>query len=204
MDLKTSQHRKLPNYGAPFLSLNPEQLALIAIATLLNSIFSSEFEDGEAPRRTPVAFDIGQWCRIERMLDCSQEREVDVAQELLSRSRSRDARRRADEFARRLADEDDWAKHYRSHHLGEKLISLALQFARFDGQPIFETKTIRQGSGKQMKTIERIALTPAAAEWIANHPAALASLPSPVYMPMVVPPRPLRRIPQTLAISNFP
>src|SRR5436853_5318297 len=40
-----------------------------------------------------------------------------------------------------------------------------------------------------MKTTERIALTPAAADWIANHPAALAALPTPVYMPMVVPPR---------------
>src|SRR5438477_1252396 len=40
-----------------------------------------------------------------------------------------------------------------------------------------------------MKTPERIALTPAAAEWIANHPAALSALPTPVYMPTVVPPR---------------
>ena len=190
MELKTPKHRKLPNWGTAFLSLNHEQLALITLATLLNSICKSEFEDGLAPRRTPVAYEIGQWCRIERMLDCAQRREVDVAQELLSRSRSRDARRRADEFARKLDDQDDWATNYRSHILGEKLISLALQFARFDGQPVFGAKITREGSGKRMKTTERIALTPAAADWIANHPAALASLPTPVYMPMVVPPRP--------------
>src|SRR5207302_1368624 len=41
-----------------------------------------------------------------------------------------------------------------------------------------------------MKTPERIALTPAAADWIANHPSALASLPTAVYLPMVVQPRP--------------
>jgi DNA-directed RNA polymerase len=190
LDLKTSRRQMLPKYGVPLLSINHEQLALITLATLLNSICRSEFEDGLAPRRTPVAFEIGQWCRIERILDCCQHREVDVAQDLLSRNRSRHAARRAEELARKADDEDDWAKHYRSHHLGEKLISLALQFAQFDEQPIFEVRTTRQGSGKSMKTTERVALTPAAADWIANHPAALASLPAPVYMPMVVPPRP--------------
>src|SRR2546423_6119530 len=82
--LKTGQNRKLPNYGTAFLSLRPDQLALITISTLLNSIFTSEFEDDDAPRRTPVAYDIGQWCRIERILDCSQHREVHVAQEVVS------------------------------------------------------------------------------------------------------------------------
>ncbi len=192
MDLKTPQYRKLPNWGTPFLSLNHEQLALITLATLLNSICRSEFEDGVAPPRTPVAYEIGEWCRIERMLDCAQQRGVDVVQELLSRNsgRSRNARRRADEFARKVDHQGDWATNDISHHLGEKLISLALQFAKFDGQPVFEVKMSREGSGKRMKTTERIALTPAAAEWIANHPAALSSLPTPVYMPMVVPPRP--------------
>src|SRR2546421_7651824 len=41
-----------------------------------------------------------------------------------------------------------------------------------------------------MKTTDRIALPSAAAEWIAKHPGALASLPTPVYMPMVVQARP--------------
>jgi DNA-directed RNA polymerase len=192
MRLKTSEERKLPSWGTAFLSLSPEQHALITLATLLNSICTSESEDGVAPPRTPVAYEIGEWCRTERMLDCAEQRAVDVAQELLSRNnnRSRHARRRAGEFARRLDNKDDWDTDHISHHLGEKHISLALQHTRFDGQPIFEVKMTREGAGKRMKTTERIALTPAAADWIANHPSALASLPSPVYTPMVVPPRP--------------
>jgi hypothetical protein len=35
-----------------------------------------------------------------------------------------------------LNDDDDWAKNYRSFHLGEKLIALAVRFAEFDAQPI--------------------------------------------------------------------
>ncbi len=192
MRLKASEDRKLPSWGTAFLSLSPEQHALITLATLLNAICRSESEDGVAPPRTPVAYEIGEWCRTERMLDCAEQRAVDVAQELLSRNnnRSRHAPRRAGEFARRLDNKDDWDTDDISHHLGEKHISLALQHARFDGQPIFEVKITREGAGKRMKTTERIALTPAAADWIANHPSALASLPSPVYMPMVVPPRP--------------
>ncbi len=189
MELKTPQYKKLPKYATAFSSLRHEQLALITLATILNAIYRSEFEEGVAPLRTPVSYDIGQACRIERLLDCSRQREVDVAEFMLSRHKTRNARKRADELARKNDDENDWAKHYRSHHLGQKLVSLALQFARFDGQPIFEAKVTREGSGKRMKTPERIALTPAAAEWIANHPAALAALPTPVYMPMVVPPR---------------
>src|SRR5438105_8434176 len=65
LDLKTSRRQMLPNYAVPLLSIYHAQLALITLATLLNSIFRSEFEDSEAPRRTRVAFDIGQWCRIE-------------------------------------------------------------------------------------------------------------------------------------------
>jgi hypothetical protein len=73
IDLKTPQYRKLPNWGTVFLSLNHEQFALITLATLLNSICRSEFEDGVAPPRTPVAYEIGEWCRIERMLDCAEQ-----------------------------------------------------------------------------------------------------------------------------------
>lgn len=151
MQLKASEDRKLPGWGTPFLSLSPEQHALITLATLLNSICRSESEDGVAPPRTPVAYEIGEWCRIERMLDCFQKREVDLVQALLPRNRGRNAGRRAAELARKHSDEDDWAKHYRSYHLGEKLISLAIQFARFDGQPIFEAITVREGSGKKRK-----------------------------------------------------
>src|SRR5437870_5286201 len=61
-----------------------------------------------------------------------------VAHELRSRNQNRNAGRRAEELARKLDDPDDWAKKYRSYHLGEKLIALAVRFACFDGQPIFE------------------------------------------------------------------
>jgi DNA-directed RNA polymerase len=192
IELKTSGDRKLPVWGTAFYSLTHEQHALIALATMLNSICRSEHEDGEAPPRTTVAFEIGEWCRTERMLDGAEQRAVDVTQELLSRNnnRSRNARRRAGEFTRRLDNKDDWDTDDISHHLGQKHISLALRHAKFEGKPIFEVKITREGSGKRIKTTERIALTPAAAEWIANHPAALAALPMPVYTPMVVPPRP--------------
>ena len=204
MKLKTSEYRKLPAWGTAFLSLSHEKHAVIILATALNAICRSQYQDGVAPPRTPVSFEIGEWCRTERMLDCVEQRHVDVATELLPRSRTRDALRRANEFARRLDNKDDWDTDDISYILGEKHISLALQHARFDGQPIFEVKMTREGVGKRMKTTERIALTPAAADWIANHPAALASLPVPIYTPMVVPPRPFTSHSADGAISVFP
>src|SRR5205085_4544810 len=105
-----------------------------------NAICRSEFEEGVAPLRTPVSFDIGQACRIERLLDLFRQRGVDLAELMLSRHKTRDARRRADELARKNDDENEWAKHYRAHHLGQKLVSLAVQFARFDGKPMFEVR----------------------------------------------------------------
>jgi DNA-directed RNA polymerase len=192
LQLTGSEYRKLPAWGTAFLSLSPEQHAVVVLATMLNSIVTSQYEDGVAPPRTDVSYDIGEWCRTERMLDCAEQRAVDVSQKLLSRNnnRSRNARRRSDEFARRLDNKDDWGTDNISYLLGEKHVSLALEHARFDGQPIFEVKMTWDGAGKRLKSTERIALTPAAADWIANHPHALASLPSPVYTPMVVPPRP--------------
>jgi len=151
MGLNTSQRRRLPEWATALASIRHDKLALITISTMLNSICSSEFHDGLPPRRTPLSYELGQWCRIERMLDCFQKREVDLVQALLPRNRGRNAGRRAAELARKHSDEDDWAKHYRSYHLGEKLISLAIQFARFDGQPIFEAITVREGSGKKRK-----------------------------------------------------
>jgi hypothetical protein len=71
---------------------------------------------------------------------------VNLAQELRSRNRSRDAGRRAGELARKLDDDEDWAKNFRSFHLGEKLIAMAVRFAEFDGQPIFELKNVRENS----------------------------------------------------------
>ena len=188
--LKTSQRQKLPKYGTPLLSITHEKLALITLGTLLNAITRSEFDLGLAPGATAVAYEIGQRCRLERIFDRLRRRQVDIAHELRSRNRSRDARRRAEELARKLDDDDDWAKNYRSFHLGEKLIALAVRFADFDGQPIFELKTVREGYAKRTKTTQRIALTTAAGDWIGSHESTLASLPSPIYLPMIVPPRP--------------
>ena len=110
---------------------------LITIGTLFNMIARSEFETCLPPRITPVAYDIGQRCRIERLADLANHREVDVAELLLSRNRTRNAAKRAAEWAALVDDENDWANNFRAHHLGEKLISLALRFAVFEGKPIF-------------------------------------------------------------------
>src|SRR5262249_42295555 len=88
-----------------------------------------------------------------------------------------------------LDDDDEWAKNYRSFHLGEKLIALAVQFAEFRGERIFEFQTVRDNDAQGTKTTQRIALTTAAGNWIADHDTTLVAL-LPVYLPMIVPPRP--------------
>src|SRR5881409_648766 len=187
--LNSSGHRRLPRYATPLLSISPDKLALITLGTLFNSISQSEFDDGVAPALTSIEYEVGQRCRLERIFDCYQKREVDIAYELRSRNRNRNAGRRAEQLARELDDDEEWAKNYRSFHLGEKLISLAVRFAKFDGQPIFEFQTVRESDTQGTKTTQRIALTTAASDWIADHDTTLASL-SPVYLPMIVPPRP--------------
>src|SRR5436309_394097 len=191
--LKSSGHRRLPRYATPLLSINHEVLALITLCTLLNIISQSEFGDGVAPTLTSAAYEIGQRCRKERIFDCFQKREVDIAQELRSRNRGRDAGRRAEELALELNDDEEWAKSYRALHLGDKLIALAVRFAKFDGQPLFEFQTVRESDNQGTKTTQRIALTTAAGDWIADHDTTLASL-SPVYLPMIVPPRPWKSL----------
>jgi DNA-directed RNA polymerase len=188
--LKPSQRQRLPNYGTPLVSITHEKLALITLGKLLNAISSSEFEEGLAPGVTAVAYEIGQRSRLERIFDRLCQREVDISHELRSRNRNRNARQRAEELARKLDDDDDWAKNYRSFHLGDKLIVLAVHFAHFDGRPIFELKTVRENNARGTKTTQRIALTTAASDRIATHDSTLASMSSPVYLPMVVPPRP--------------
>ena len=191
--LNSSGHRRLPRYATPLLSISPDKLALITLGTLFNSISQSEFDDGVAPALTSVSYEIGQRCRRERIFDCYQKREVDIARELRSRNRNRNAGRRAEELARELDDDEEWAKSYRSLHLGDKLIALAVRFAKFDGQPIFEFQTVRESDNQGTKTTQRIALTTAAGDWIADHDTTLASL-SPVYLPMIVPPRPWKSL----------
>jgi DNA-directed RNA polymerase len=139
---------------------------------------------------TPVSFDIGQICRIERIHDCRLGREENVEEPLRLRYTTRNARRRAAELARKLDDENDWAKNYRSYYLGEKLISLALRHARVDGQPFFEMKTENESYGKSIKTMQRIGLTEAAEEWLGEHSPDVSSLFCPIYLTMFVRPRP--------------
>ena len=81
--LKTSK-AKLPGWGLPLLSLNPEQMALITIGTLFNMIARSEFETCLPPGITSVAYEIGQRCRIERLADLANHREVNVAEILFN------------------------------------------------------------------------------------------------------------------------
>src|SRR5215467_1488819 len=157
--LKTSNRTRVPAWGLPLLSLGHEQLALITLGTLFNMITRSEFDTCLPPRITPVAYEIGQRCRIERLADLANHREVNVAGVLLSRNRTRSAAKRAAELAAVLDDEDDWANNFRAHHLGEKLISLALRCAVFDGKPIFELKEDHEASGKSLKTMQRIGMT---------------------------------------------
>src|SRR4029077_9199707 len=83
--LKTSKKAKLPAWGLQLLSIGHEPMALITIGTLFNMIARSEFDTCLPPRMTPVAYEIGQRCRIERLADLANHREVDVAQILLSR-----------------------------------------------------------------------------------------------------------------------
>src|SRR6266478_121489 len=183
--LKTAQRRKLPKYGTPLLSITHEKLALITLGTMFNAITRSEFDDGSPPGATAISYEIGQRCRLERIFDRLRKREVDISHELRARNRNRNAGRRAQELARKLDDDDDWAKNFRPFHLGEKLIALAVSFANLDGQPIFERETVRESSSERTKTTHRIALTAAAGDWIATHESTLASLSSPVYLPMV-------------------
>ena len=187
--LKAPGSQKLPRYGTPLLSINHEKLALITLGMLFNSITQAEFEDGAPPALTSVSYDIGQRCRLERIFDCRRKREVDIAQGLRSRNRGRDAGRRAEKLAREVDDPEEWAKSYRAFHLGDKLIAMGVHFAQFNGQPIFEFQTVRENDAKGTKTTHRIALTAAAGDWIADHDTTLACL-TPVYMPMIVPPRP--------------
>jgi DNA-directed RNA polymerase len=187
--LKTSK-KTLPAWGLPLLSLGHEQMALITLGTLFNMIARSEFETCLLPRITPVGYEIGQLCRIERLADLANHREVNVAAILLSRNRNRNAAKRAAELAALVDDEDDWANNFRAHHLGEKLISLALQSAVFDGKPIFESKEDQEGSGKGLKRMQRIGLTEAAETWIGEQTPEALDLFNPVYVPMIVEPRP--------------
>ncbi|HEY2382443.1 MAG TPA: DNA-directed RNA polymerase [Terriglobia bacterium] len=188
--LKTAQSPKPPKYAIALNSIDHERIALITLSMLFNTITSSEFKKGQAPPTTGLAYDIGQRLRLERIHDGIRGRKVDIAQQMLSRNRSAHAGRRAAEWARKLDDPHDWAKNFRSYHLGHKLIVLAVGFARFNGQPVFELKTVLEGSGKNITTTQTIGLTTSAADWIANHPSTLEFMPGPVHQPMVIPPRP--------------
>jgi DNA-directed RNA polymerase len=188
-DLLKTLKTKLPPYALALLSVGHEQQALITIGALFNMIARSEFETCLPPRITPVAYEIGQRCRIERLADLANQRAVDVAQILLPRSRSRNAAKRAAELARVVDDEGDWTNNFRAYHLGEKLISVALRSAVFEDQPIFELKEDHEGSGKSVKTMQRIGMTESAETWIGEQTPAALDIFNPIYLPMIEEPR---------------
>lgn len=188
--LKTPQAGKLPNHAMALISIDHERIALITLSMLFNAISSSEFKTGQRPPTTGVAYDIGQRCRLERIHDGIRGRKRDIAAQMLSRNQSRHAGRRAAELAQKFDDPHDWAKNQRSYHFGHRLIALAAGFCRFEGQPVFELKIVREGGGKSNETPQTIGLTASASAWIANHPSTLEFLPNPVHQPMIMPPRP--------------
>jgi DNA-directed RNA polymerase len=187
--LKTSK-KTLPAWGLALLSLSAEQLALITIGTLFNMITRSELETCLPPRLTPITYEIGQLCRIERFSDLANHRAVDVAELLIGRNRSRNAAKRAAAWAALVDDEDDWAHNLRAYKLGAKLISLALRYAVFEGQPIFEYKEDQGGFGQDFRTPHRIGMTDAAETWIAEQTPEALDLFDPIYVPMIVEPEP--------------
>jgi DNA-directed RNA polymerase len=188
--LKTPTKSKLPRWGLHILSLGHEPLALITLQTLFNMIARSEFETLLSPRIAPVSYEIGQRCRLQRLLDLAKQRHINVAECLLSRNRTHKAATRAAELAALVDDENDWSTNFRAYHLGGKLISLALQSAVFEGQPIFESKEDQEGSGKGIKRMRRIGLTEAAETWIGEQTPEALDLFNPIYVPMRVEPRP--------------
>jgi DNA-directed RNA polymerase len=185
-----SKKTKLPPWGLWLLWLSPEQMALITIGTLFNTIAQSEFDTCLPPRITPVGREIGQLCRIERLSDLDNDRAVDVAGLLLPRNRNHKAAKRAAAWAKLVDDEEDWINNFRAEHLGLKLISLALRYAVFDGKPIFEEREEREGSGKDIKKMQRIALTEVAETWIGEQTPEALDLFRPIYVAMIVEPRP--------------
>jgi hypothetical protein len=130
------------NSLVPLICLDHEKQALITMCILLNALAKAGAEDGGGLPVTGLAFDVGQRCRAERIYDLLRERAIDVAAELLTRHRTRDAKRLADAMARKLDDPDDWATNYLSHHLGEKLIALAVLWGTFNGLPVFDLNTV--------------------------------------------------------------
>ncbi len=182
--LKSSERQKLPKYGAALLCVTAEKEALITLGILLNVISRSEADDDMPPPVTAVSDQIGPRCQLERKYDLDQKRAVDMAKELRSRNRNRNARRRAEDNARKF-DEDDDPQDDRWLHLGEKLIVLAVDHATFNGGPVFEFKIFREGK----KTIRRVALTAAADEWLLTQNSFPVMF-SPVYQPTIIPPRP--------------
>ena len=67
---------------------------------------------------------------------------------------------------------------------------MALRSAVFDGKPVFELKEHKEGSGKGFNTMHRIGLTEAAETWIGEQTPEALDLFNPIYVPMIVEPRP--------------
>jgi hypothetical protein len=139
---KMRQDGKAPKHGVPLISLDHEKQALITIGILLNALVKAGTENGSGLPLTGLAYDVGQRCRAERLYDLLRKRAIDVPTELLTRHRTRDAKRLADAMARKLDDPDDWDTNDLSHHLGEKLIALAVRCVTFNGLPVFDLNIV--------------------------------------------------------------
>src|SRR2546425_9510147 len=133
LKLKTSQGQKLEKYVIPLASVHAEPVALITLGIMFNAISRSEFNEGTAPGVTSVVFEVGERCRIERKNDCEQKREINLAQELLCRERSRHPEGRAEEAALNHENPDYWMMNRLPVHLGRQLIQLAIRAERLQG-----------------------------------------------------------------------
>jgi DNA-directed RNA polymerase len=186
---KFRQDGRASKSGVTIISVHHEKQALITVSMLVNALAKSGSEDFEGVPVTRLAFDIGERIRAERIHDLLRGRGIAIADELITRHRTRNAKRLADIMARKLDDPDYWAANDLSYHLGEILVWLAVRWVTFNGQPVFEKKTVADPSDPK-KTVELISLTETAADWIAANQQEMAALASPAFLPMILPPRP--------------
>src|SRR5207245_6493129 len=70
------------------------------------------------------------------------------------------------------------------------LTVLALLSTVYEDNPIFEAKDDRECSGKGIKKMQRIGLKEAAETWIGEQTPEALDLFNPIYLPMIVEPRP--------------
>ncbi len=176
---------KLPRYGLPLLSVEPEKLALITVQAILDLVVISGAKES-LPSVTHTALLIGQLCRRERWFDLQHGRARHLFGLLVSRNRNPwMARARAQTLARKLDSVDYWERGHREIHLGVALIRLAENHTG-----AFRRVEFWEGSGSRTKTRMALRLTETAERWLTEREAGYEVLAAPVYRPMVVEPRP--------------